>query len=122
MPSDRKNRDSEPPENRETTMLDDVFVTLQPPEGGLQAVRARLRARQQRRVVAGGLALAALALVAVLPALQGPRLPAEWQGDVAVAAAARGMAVAVRGGAATEEVGRTEDVLMVRILAPVPPR
>jgi hypothetical protein len=121
MPSDRKNPDTENNKNTENSMLDDVFVSLRPPERGLQAVRDRLRARQQRRVLAGGLALAALALVAVLPALQGPRLPAEWQGDVAVAAAAPGMAVAVRGGAATQEVGRTEDVLMVRILAPVPP-
>lgn len=103
-------------------LLMDVFTPLEPPGGGLQAVRARLRARQQRRVVAGALALAALALVVVLPALQGPQLPAAWQGDVAVAAVAPGMQVQARGAASLEEVGRTEDVLMVRILAPAPPR
>lgn len=108
--------------NPEDSLLDDVFVSLQPPGGGLEAVRARLRARQQRRVVGGGLALAAMALVAVLPALRSPPLPPDWQEDVAVATvAAPGMQVVSRGAAALEEVGRTEEVLLVRILAPAPP-
>jgi hypothetical protein len=107
------------------TLQTAVFVDLAPPSGGLDAVRERLRRRQQVRRLGGGLALAALALLVVLPILlaPAPRTAMDWSGDILAAEPlGEGPQVHGRGTVGVLEVGRTPDTVMVRVLPPSSPR
>jgi len=82
-------------------------------------MRARFRARQQRRRMGAGLALAALALLVILPSVLAPRTTptTDWSTDVALTAVAGGEPrVTARSGTAIQEVARNGDIVMVRIL------
>ena len=97
-----------------------VFLDLKPPEGGLAAVQARLRRQQMWRRGRVGLALAALALIMVRPALMPTPTPTavDWSDDIAmVQVDPSGPQVMGRAGLGVLEVGRTQDILMVRVIA-----
>jgi len=106
----------------------EVFVDLEPEAGGLGRLQARLRARQQWTRTRRTLAVAALALIMVLPftgvfhgVLQAT--PTALPDDVALleTPAAQGPHIEARGGAVLQEVGRTDDIVLVRYLLPPAP-